>query len=42
MSKMFDDFKELMLNLISFEVEKVGGNVEERTASSSFTSATTR
>ena len=30
MSKMFDDFKALMLKLIAFEANKVGGNVEEK------------
>ena len=29
MSKMFDDFKALMLKLIAFEATKVGGRVEE-------------
>ena len=29
MSKMFDDFKALMLKLIAYEGNKVGGNVEE-------------
>ena len=30
MSKMFDDFKKLMLKLIALEADKVGGHVEEK------------
>ena len=30
MSKMFDDFKALMLKLIAFEANKIGGRVEEK------------
>ena len=30
MSKMFDDFKALMLKLIAHEADKIGGRVEEK------------